>query len=194
MKLLFLLVYLNLVIVSCNNSNQEGDNPFVTAKEDSVRNFFPVTSYIKGEIYNIKKRGINPMKYVSINDHTDSSWVRVEELDAAVQAFLTPEIDSANMSSLFSEKSFLDRSINAVTLTYDPITALPDSMQLRHWDVYINPTTNKIKRIYMVKEINKNKTLQLTWVNDQWCKVTTIVTDEKGISKIEREEKLFWDF
>lgn len=193
MKLLFLLVNLSFTIVSCTNSTQQADDPFITPK-DTVRNFFPVTSYIKGEIYNIRKSGINPIKYITINDHTDSAWLKMEELDAAVQEFLTPEIDSMNLISLFSEKSFLDQSINAVTLTYDPIAALPDTMLLRHWDVYINPTTHKIKRIYMVKEISKNKTLQLTWVNDQWCKITSIVTDEKGISKIEREEKLFWDF
>ncbi len=180
-------------MLSCNDSTKPAEDPFGFQK-DSVHNFFPVTGYIKGEIYNIKKSGINPMKYVTINDHTDSSWMKIEELDAAVQEFLTPEIDSINLGNLFSEKSFLDRSINAVTLTYDPINTLPDSMQLRHWDVYINPTTNKIKRIYMVKEIDKNKTLQLTWVNDQWCKITSIVTDEKGILKIEREDKIFWDF
>lgn len=193
MKFLFLLFNVSFAFVSCTNSTKTADDPFVTAK-DTISNFFPVTSYIKGEIYNIKKSGINPMKYVSIKDKTDSAWLKMEELDAEVQEFLTPEIDSTNLISLFSEKSFLDRSINAVTLTYDPINTLPDSMHLRHWDVYINPTTNKIKRVYMVKEIDKNKTLQLTWVNDQWCKITTIVTDEKGNLKIEKEVKLFWDF
>lgn len=193
MKFPFSLVFISFIILSCNNSTEPVEDPFAFQK-DSVHTFFPVTAYLKGEIFNIKRNSINPIKYVTINEHTDSSWLKTEELDAAVQEFLTPEIDSTNLISLFSEKSFLDRSINAVTLTYDPIVSLPDSMHLRHWDVYINPTTNKIKRIYMVKELDKNKTLQLTWVNGQWCKITTITTDEKGISKIEREEKLFWDF
>ena len=46
----------------------------------------------------------------------------------------------------------------------------------------------------MVKEISKTKTLQLTWVNNQWCKIVHIITDEKGNSTVEKEEKLFWDF
>jgi len=193
MKFSFIPIIISFIILSCNNAAKPADDPFVFQK-DSVHNFFPVTAYIKGEIFNIKQNGINPIKYVTINEHTDSSWVKTEELDAAVQEFLKSEIDSTNLNTLFSEKSFLDRSLNAVTLTYDPIGLLPDSMHLRHWDVYINPTTNKIKRIYLVKEMDKNKTLQLTWVNGQWCKITTLITDEKGNSKIEREEKLFWDF
>lgn len=156
--------------------------------------FFPVTAYLKGEIFNIKNSGINPLKYTTVNKRTDSVWVKIENLDSVVQEFLQPEIDSANLISLFSEKNFFDQSLNAVTLTYDPVGKLPDSMKLKHWDIYIDPKTNKVKRIYMVKQIDKAKTLQLTWVNSQWCKTTIITTDEKGIMKVEKEEKLIWDF
>ena len=194
MKIILSVSVFALLLFSCKNARQP-----VTAATEKVtatkpQSFFPVTSYIKGEIYNFKKSGINPLKYTTINNHTDSTWLKIEDLDAFVQEFLQPEIDSANLITLFTEKSFLDQSINAITLTYDPLVTLPDTMQLKHWDVYINPETNKVKRIYIVKEINKNKILQLTWVNNQWCKILSIVTDEKGISKIEKEEKLTWDF
>jgi len=46
----------------------------------------------------------------------------------------------------------------------------------------------------MVKEVDKAKTLQLTWISNQWCKIINIVTDEKGESKIEKEEKFILDF
>ena len=156
--------------------------------------FFPVTDYLEGEIYNIKKSGVNPLKYTTVNDHTDSVWIKIEELDSVVAEFLHPRIDSANLVTLFSGKSFLDQSLNAVTFTYDAALVLPDSMKLKHWDVYIDPKTSKVKRIYMVKEIDKTKTLQLTWVNGQWCKITTIGTDVNGVMKVEKEEKLIWDF
>lgn len=194
MKIILSLSVIALLLLSCKNARQPVTT--VAAKDTATKpqSFFPVTSYIKGEIYNLKKSGINPLKYTTINNHTDSAWLKIEDLDAIVQEFLQPEIDSANLITLFTEKSFLDQSINAITLTYDPLVTLPDTMQLKHWDVYINPETNKVKRIYMVKEINKNKTLQLTWVNNQWCKILSIITDENGISKIEKEEKLTWDF
>jgi hypothetical protein len=46
----------------------------------------------------------------------------------------------------------------------------------------------------MVKQVSKTTLLQLTWINNQWCKIVSIVTDEKGVSKIEKEEKIIWDF
>ena len=182
-----------LVLLSCNNSsNSVKEN---TAKETLVKQkFFPVTSFIKGEMYEIKNKEINPLKYTTLNNHTDSVWLKLDKLDEAVKEFLYPEIDSVNLISLFTEKSFLDQSIDAFTFTYDATGPLPDTMPLRHWDVYINPANGKVKRIYIVKEISKIKMLQLTWVSKQWCKITSIITDQNGNSSIVKEEKLTWDF
>lgn len=193
MKMIIPILAFTLVLYSCNNSSNIKE---VVAVKETPENqkFFPVTSYLKGELFNIKNIGINPLKYTTVNNVTDSVWLKIEEMDSAFKEFLTPEIDSSNLITLFTEKSFLDQSINAVTLTYEPLVVLPDSMQLRRWDVYIDPKLNTVKRIYIVKDINKNKTLQLTWVSNKWCKIISIITDEQGESKIEKEEKFIWDF
>lgn len=193
MKIYFPLTAFVLILFSCNNPEKTGVGA-TEKKGPEKQMFFPVTSYLKGEIYNIKKSGVNPLKYTTVNNHTDSVWLKIEDLDAAFGEFLQPEIDSLNLVNLFTEKSFLDQSINAITLTYDPSEQLPDTMKLKHWDVYIDPDANTIKRVYMVKGISKTRSLQLTWVNNKWCKITTIVTDENGISNIEKEEKITWDF
>lgn len=193
MKILFPLITLVTILFSCTNSS----NSEVSKKDKQVskkESFFPVTSYIKGELYDFKKEGVNPLKYTTIKDHTDSVWLKIEEIDGAVKEFLSPEIDSINLVAFFTESSFLDQSIGSFTFTYDADTPLPDSMTLKHWDVYIDPETGKVKRIYMVKEIDKNKILQLTWLSGKWCKIVTIVTDQNGISSVEKEEKITWDF
>ena len=193
MKILFPVIACIFILFSCNNSGKT-DSVAVERNIEKNQKFFPVTAYLKGEIYNIKKAGINPLKFTTINNQTDSLWLKIEELDTAVSEFLHPEINDTNLISLFTEKSFLDQTINTVTFTYDATISLPDSMLLKHWDVYIDPQSNNVKRIYLVKEISKSKTLQLTWVSNKWCKITSIITDEKGVSKIEKEEKLIWDF
>ncbi|MBK8519852.1 MAG: hypothetical protein IPL54_02835 [Chitinophagaceae bacterium] len=194
MKIVISLLVAGLFIFSCNNPGKQ--NPGQTFNTDTAekQRFFPVTAYIRGEIFNLKQSGINPLKYITVNDRTDSVWLKIEDLENALQEFLQPEIDSANLTSLFTEKSFMDQSIDAVTFTYDPIKVLPDSMKLNHWDVYVNPKTNKVKRIYMVKDAGTNKIMQLTWLSNQWCKIVSIVTNEKGESKIEKEEKFILDF
>ena len=193
MKVSIFFIPVILIFLSCNNSSTSTtDNTEKAVLEK--QSFFPVTSFIKGELYEIKNKGVNPLKYTTSNDHTDSVWLKLEELNEAVKEFLQPEIDSVNLISLFTEKSFLDQSINTFTFTYDANGILPDSMTLKHWDVYIDPVSGKVKRVYMVKEFSKTKVLQLTWLSRKWCKITTINTDENGISSVEKEEKITWDF
>lgn len=182
------------VIVSCNQGKKETkDNKAVVA--DTVQQkFFPVTAYIKGEIFEIKSKGINPLLYTTQNNHTDSVWVKIENIDSAVSEFLHPVIDSVNLTNLFTEKSFLDQTINAITFTYEAKGPLPDSLKLRHWDVYLDPETQKVKRVYLVKELDGGKMLQLTWLSNQWCKIVSISTNKEGVSKVDKETKLTWDF
>jgi hypothetical protein len=193
MKIIVLIFACSFFLYSCTDQEKSAEQP---SGKDTAQNqrFFPVTDYLKGEIYNIKKNGVNPLKYITVNGHTDSVWLKIEALDSVMAEFLQPEIDSVNLTAFFSEKSFLDRSLDAVTFTYDASVPLPDTMKLKHWDVYIDPKSNKVKRIYIVKQVDKTKTLQLTWVNGQWCKITTITTDANDIMKVEKEEKIVWDF
>ncbi|MBK7557375.1 MAG: hypothetical protein IPI54_03285 [Chitinophagaceae bacterium] len=106
MKILFPVTALLLFAFSCNNAGETkaGDSK---AGTEEKQKFFPVTSFLKGEIFNLKKNGINPLKYTTVNDRTDSAWLKIEEIDDAVKEFLQPEIDTANLTAFFSEKSFL---------------------------------------------------------------------------------------
>jgi len=197
LKLIIFLLFFQLFI-SCNNKRKEGKRETKTINNTAVNTikepFFPVTSYLKGQINNIQKGGVNPIKYVSIKNRTDSSWVKMEDLGKEVSSFLEDIIDTANLAHLFAEKKFLDQTINAYTFTYDPIGRLPDSFRLQHWDVYVDPETNYVKRIYLIKKINDNKILQLTWQSDKWCKLVTISTDKDGKSTVEKDILIKWDF
>lgn len=190
----FLLPVLSIVLLqACTNPSKEKEKEKI-APEKETEGFFPVSSYLKGQIVEIIQKGVNPLKYTTVNGHTDSIWLKTEELNEVFKEFLHPEIDSANLTTLFSEKKFMDRSIDAFTFTYDAIGKLPDSMTLSHWDVYVDPSTENVKRIYMLKNISPNKTLQLTWQSNKWCKLITIVDLPNGISSVEKEEKITWDF
>ena len=88
----------------------------------------------------------------------------------------------------------MDQTIDAFTFTYEPKSKLPDSITLEHWDVYIDPTTSKVRRIYMLKNAGEGKTRQLTWQGDKWCKIVDLNTKADGTSTIEKEVKITWDF
>ena len=189
----YLLSATIVLLIACNNNTSRQNIPQNIAAEEKP-SFFPVTSYIKGQIHDIKEKGLTPIKYITINNQTDSAMVKLEGLHELLKEFLQPEIDSANLVPFFTETKFLDQTINAFTFTYDPKIQLPDSVNLKHWDVYIDPETSKVKRVYIIKRSGENKILQLTWQSNEWCKTTTIITTPDGISKIEKEEKISWDY
>jgi hypothetical protein len=155
--------------------------------------FFPVTSYLKGQIAEIRNEGVNPLVFVTTNNTTDSFWVRIESLDSVFAPFMKPEIDSTNLLTLFSESKFLDQTINAYTFSYDPVAVLPDGFDLQRWDVYVDPISGHVTRIYMLKRAGNNM-LQLTWLSDKWSKIVVISTDENGRSGVEKETLIKWDF
>jgi hypothetical protein len=180
-----------LLLSACNNNNEEKKvAPGDIAEEKP--SFFPVTSYLKGQIREIKEKGITPIKYVTTHNRTDSFFVTFAELDEVMKEFLHPEIDSANLIPFFTESKFLDQSINAFTFTYEPKAQVPDSIPITHWDVYIEPEISKVKRIYLVKKAGQNKIMQLTWQSNEWCKTTTIITKPDGTNAVEKEEKISW--
>ncbi|MEJ7627355.1 MAG: hypothetical protein WKF35_10865 [Ferruginibacter sp.] len=188
-----LVLLFSVFLFSCkrNKVNEPLLNNAVT--ESTKESFFPVSNYIKGQLIEIKNGGINPVKYITVNDHTDSSWIKMEELSKETAPFLEDNIDTANLVSFFSEKKFLDQTLNAYTFTYDPIGKLPDNISLRHWDVYVDPVSNRVKRIYIIKS-KGDHTTQLTWQSDEWCKIVFIVTDKNGKSSVEKDVLIKWDF
>ncbi|MEO5782456.1 MAG: hypothetical protein ABIQ07_04245 [Ginsengibacter sp.] len=195
-RFLSALVFVSLLFVGC--SQQQSQTPQQAAKDSTEDNtFFPVTQFILGELTQIDSLPTTPLKITTIDGKEDSVWMKNKDVRFFAQPFLNPKIDTANLNGLFAQKSFLDQTINAFTFSYDPISTLPDTMQLKRWDVYIDPQKSKVKRIYMVKEIiEKNtitkQTMQLTWMAAHWCKITTI-TEENNHPKI-KEEKMIWNF
>jgi len=185
----FLVPAFFIFFTSCSGKTNN-----TASKNNSAQteNIFPVTDFLKGQLRILDSMGVTPLKIVSANGKTNSVWLKREDIRKNATPFLHPVIDSATMYSLFSEKSFLDQTINAFTFSYDPKKSLPDSIKLTHWDVYMNPQTNSIARIYMVKE-NADTTSQLTWLVNKWYSIRTIIQLPNGQAQI-KEEKITWDF
>ncbi|MDB5275153.1 MAG: hypothetical protein JWR61_108 [Ferruginibacter sp.] len=201
MKNIFFPVFI-LVLASCNNNTKNALAPTTAdsapaineAKKDS---FFPVTSFIRGQIRSFDSLLVTPLHTTVINDKTDSVWIKQNALIPLLKDFLSPEIKETNLTSFFKESSFNDQTLNAVTFTYDPVRTLPDSISLRHWDVYIDPESGKISKIYLVKQLrgkDGNITKQLTWKTNKWAGINTILNKPDGTSVLLKAEKFTWNF
>jgi hypothetical protein len=193
-KFITLICLLQLFILnSCHTSKEK--QPIVK-KEVEEQSFFPVTDFLLGQLHSTEELPVTPLKITINGNKTDSEWHKKEDIRQFASPFLHPVIDSVSMRNFFTEKSFMDQTINAVTFSYDPKIKLPDSMKLNHWDIYIDPQKNTVQRIYLVKEelINGTSvTSQLTWKVDKWCSIRTIV-QQPGKDPQIKEEIMKWDF
>ena len=192
MKLYFLIPFV-VLLNSCGNNASETKTTAISTEQEKP-SFFPVTSYLKGQLYDIKAKGVTPIKYTTINNHTDSVMVKLDSLNILCKEFLHPEIDSTNLINFFTEAKFLDQTVDAFTFTYDAKKNIPDSITLIHWDVYVEPETSKVRRVYITKKGGSNKILQLTWQSNQWFKIVTIISNKDGTSTVEKEEKISWNY
>ena len=81
MKIIFSIFLCSFFLCSCADHGKPAEQ---LAAKDTLekQKFFPVTDYLEGEVYNIKKSGVNPLMYTTVNGHTDSVWIKIEELDS----------------------------------------------------------------------------------------------------------------
>ncbi len=179
---------------ACHNKEVKQVAPINNTEE--TQSFFPVTDFLLGQLNEIESLPITPLKIIVTDNKRDSVWLKKKDIRIFALPFLHPVIDSISMQNFFTEKSFMDQTINAVTLSYDPKIKLPNSIKLNHWDIYIDPQKNTVQRIYMVKEeiVNgESVTTQLTWKVNKWCSIRTIIQQLKTAPLV-KEEIMKWDF
>ncbi|MEO8414399.1 MAG: hypothetical protein ABI472_12105 [Ginsengibacter sp.] len=192
----FIKVLCSVLLVSlsaCHSKKVKQASLINTTKEN--KDFFPVTDFLLGQLNEIDSLSVTPLKITISEGKRDSVWLTKKDIRVFALPFLQPVIDSISMKNYFTEVSFLDQTINAITLTYDPKIKIPDSIKLSHWDIYINPQQSKVQKIYLVKEeniIGGTKTTQLTWKVNAWCSIRTITEQPNSEPRI-KEEIMKWD-
>lgn len=192
-----LLLFFTIIFISCNESNNNKVLPTIIS-EQKVDSFFPVTSFLKGQFAQFNSLPATPLHTITINNKTDSIWIKREQLSTLLAGFLSPQITETNLLSYFKETSFNDLTLNSITLTYAPVKLLPDSIPLLNWDVYINPESGKIQKIYIVKQFKNKEDLireQLTWQTNKSATITTLIDKNKGKKmQVFRVDKFIWNF
>jgi len=178
-------------LVACNNPAKNSEP--VAVQAEANHGFFPVTSYLRGQIALIKSSGVNPLQIDSANGKVDSTWLKIEELDTAFKDYLEPEIDSVTLARFYTEDKFADETLGTYTFNYTALPTLPLEHPLKRWDLYISQETSNIKSIYFLKQYADGE-LQLTWQNNQSCKKVTIATDKSARQFVASTQIIKWNF
>ncbi len=193
----YLWVLLFIVIASCNTGNNSTkENVSHQTEEKEERIYFPVTAFIMGQVIDINERGVSPIKINSHDGKSDTTFIKLSDFKNEIKDFIEPSIDSSFIDHYFSEKKFLDQTLNEVTVMYEPKNILPDSLQWLSWNVYINPETKKVDKIYLNKRISKECKKQLIWKSAlKSCSIVTIIEGaETNNATIKNEQLIKWDY
>ena len=183
----FILIFICL-IASCSQNNSEKST---STKPESDASFFPIGNYLLGDVASIKQNGISP-KYVHVkNGISDSSFLQIQNIETNLSDFLTPLIDSIGMNSWVKESKFYDQSIASFTLSYDVQKEYFEKTSWRKWDVYVEPESQKVDRIFLIKNISDSTIAQLTWIPKSYAKIVIINNQNSSVV----EEKTFiWNY
>lgn len=196
-KYVLLLFLAAILMMSCSENHTSPDKPDADVASNKVDSFFPVTSFLKGQIALLDSLPVTPLQIIKSNNNTDSTWITKAKLMEILGTFVNPVISERNMVDYFKETKFNDQTLNEITFTYEPSGKIPDSISLRQWNVYVKPENGNVDKVYIVKDIkNEDRlyTIQLTWQTNKQAKIVTILKKNDGNSELLTEEYIIWDF
>ena len=190
----YLLVLL-LLLVSCHQKSEKNPSASFSNSNQEDATFFPVTDFFKGQLVEIRERGIAPLKFTTNNNLTDSTSIKMDSLETVVNDFINPSIDSLSLAKYYSVKKFFDQTLGFITLSYEANQQLPENNPWLSWNVYIEPEKGDVAKIYLVKRDRPNKTLQLSWNCKTHCSITEITElSDNDTSFISRKETIKWKY
>lgn len=177
------ILCLLLLVAACNQksdqnvdtSNVWNDLPDTTTEAPS---FFPVSNYILGQMNDMKSDGISLKKITSKTTSSDTSSASLQELMDSLKMLIQHPIDSTKLGAFFKERKFNDQSIGSITLSYERLPEASDSIPWKNWDVYLDPETGEVKRIFLVYQVDVGTKQQITW-NPQRRTCRFVVIQEK---------------
>lgn len=191
MKNIFFLMTV-IAMAGCGEAEQGKPVPEAKAETKEVE-FFPVTSFIEGQVHIVDSFQSLTMRYRTIGNKKDTALISVDEFRQLAREFTRPDFNDPKQKQYYKENSFADQSIKAVTFNYS--TDRPD-LEIQRVDVVVDASAvmnDKVRSIYMEKQSRHQDTFvykKLYWRSDRNFQViTTREIDKKpGIVSVVKVE------
>lgn len=148
-------------------------------EKSNEEKFFPVLSFIQGQVAAIDTSLYNIRKLVYIDSlRTDTIYIPREQFRAEAKDFLSiPDISSSKYSDRYTEDKQIDETIDRVLLTYLPVK--PEKEEIQRQEVLIkqSPSANTVTNIIINRILDTKDSMvqkKLLWnVNRNFQVVTT---------------------
>jgi hypothetical protein len=168
----FLLMVILATCFSCNHRQQK------KAPVDEVKSadFFPVGSFISGQVREVDSLGMPLIETITANHNTKTVVISAPEFRRLANEFIQSDISGAATKRFYKETSFADQSAPNVTLTY---ASTDKQLEVQRVDVIIRPDTlasDKVQNIYIEKVSSRKDTSivkKLLWNSDRNFQIIT---------------------
>ncbi|MBS1758586.1 MAG: hypothetical protein JST23_00580 [Bacteroidetes bacterium] len=170
MKQLLIIIFLILTVnIGCK-----------TEKKSSPKKYISTLSLIKAQVAHVDTSLYSIIKIETRDSlKPDTTYIPREQFAEAAKDFLTiPDLSNPKIAKLYNEESLYDDAINRVTITYTPIDGKNEEVQKQEVSVLPDPSGDKIKSIYIDKEIiNRDSSLKkiMFWETDKSFQITTLL-------------------
>jgi len=176
--------------VSCSNpqtARQQG----TPATDTAV--FYPYVQYVEDQIKYVDNTPLAIEKLTYQNGKmVDSAIIGRDEFNQLASLFVETDPNQAANKPQFSEESFQDLSIDALTFS---ITATTPDTRLRQATVLLHPETKKVKHVLLkLEEGNADSTVSSTllWKHKMYFQQSSTIQYSNG-ETAERVIKVVWD-
>lgn len=167
--------------------------------EDGEAAFFPVLSFIRGQVKTIDTSLYRIVKIETVDTVSRSTYIRREDFKTYAQPFLElPDIASDKWKDDYEETKMFDDAMNKVILTY---TAKDNENEVRRQDVMLNPTNadgnSEVQTIIINTESDKGDSTMLTtmvWYVNKRFTVVSRVQKPNVPEKVRKLEVIWNDF
>ena len=185
-----LLLFLSVIILTTACKNRK--------KNENAPDFFPVSSFLKGQVKNVDTSLYRIVKIETVNGRTDTSYLKREDFGKVAQDFtLLPDIGSDKYYDDYEETQMYDDAWQSFILTY--ITK-EDENEIQRADVVLGRAneegTNDVKNIIVRTIQNKGNTSiekNMVWYVDQKFIIITKTNSKDQPEKINKLEVIWND-
>lgn len=189
------LSFLNIVFLGCDSSESiKKSNSQANKTPENKSGFFELTEFFYGNIIDVSSKNLLVTRKKTKDDDVQVENIKndTSSLRASLIDFFDPVIDSNNVVNAYNETRFIDETINAVTISCELKLPLNKYPYWLSWNIYIDPETGKIKKVYLIKQISKEQTQQLTWNSNHGCQIRNFFADSSGNKKLMYETEYIW--
>jgi hypothetical protein len=168
-------------------------------QEEKDASFFPVVSFIKGQINNIDTSLYRIVKVETIDTNKQTTYIKREDFRKYAKDFLElPDIASSKWKNDYQETKTFDDVLNKVILSY---TTTVEDNTVRREDVMLNPTNesgnSEVQNIIInTLESAKDSSIEknMVWYAGKRFTIITKIQKANQPEKIKKMEVIWNDF